>query len=325
MAWDFSPFDGSNKMAKTDYGIANVSRQGGYVFDTAGQQAGARFDALASMFNSATMRHIEQRGIRQGWDCLEIGGGGGSIAAWLAERVGPTGHVLTTDIDTRFLEALNLPNLEVRRHDIVRDPLPRAAFDLVHERLVLIHLPERRRVLEGMAAALKPGGWLVIEEFDTVSMRADPEINPAEVKLKTQIGLRRVMQERGLNLCYGRLLCGGLRAVGLAEVELEGRVIMCQGGSAGARLVRANHEQLRNEILATGLVTEQEFELDMARLDEPDYLAPSPIMWSAWGRRPQPCGVSLHLSTGQSKSQRPRRRESKGRQYSEYSRFPRRY
>jgi SAM-dependent methyltransferase len=272
-------------MAKTDYGVSHLSGEGGYVFDTAGQEAAARFDALASMFDSQTMRHIEQRGIRQGWDCLEIGGGGGSIAAWLAGRVGPAGHVLATDIDTRFLETLNHPNLEARRHDIVQDPLPEAAFDLVHERLLLMHLPEPRKALEKIVAALRPGGWLVVEEFDTVSAPPDPEINPGEVKLKTTLALRQVMHERGVKLSYGRLLCGELRAIGLADVESDGRVVMCQGGSAGASLVRANQEQLRSEILETGLVTEREFEMDLARLNEPEYLAPSPMMWSAWGRR----------------------------------------
>jgi SAM-dependent methyltransferase len=273
-------------MASTNYGDTDVSVDRCYLLDTAGKQAGARFDALAAMFDSGTIRHIEQRGIRQGWHCLEIGGGGGSIAAWLAERVGPAGHVLTTDIDTRFLEALNLRNLDVRRHHIGQDPLPEAAFDLVHERLVLMHLPERRRVLEGIAASLKPGGWLVAEEFDAVSMWPDPEINPAEVMLKTQIALRQVMQDGGVYLSYGRLLYGELRAIGLTDVASEGRLIMGPAGSPAASMVRANHEQLRNAILATGLVTEEEFELDLARLDAPDYLAPTPIMWSAWGRRP---------------------------------------
>jgi SAM-dependent methyltransferase len=72
-----------------------------------------------------------------------------------------------TDIDERYLESLHVPNLEVRRHDIVTDPLPEAAFDLIHARLVLIHLPQREEVLSRLVAALKPGGWLVDEEFDS--------------------------------------------------------------------------------------------------------------------------------------------------------------
>jgi hypothetical protein len=42
----------------------------------------------------------------------------------------------------------------VLRHDIARDPLPNRAFDLIHARLVLIHVLERERALERMAEAL---------------------------------------------------------------------------------------------------------------------------------------------------------------------------
>src|ERR1700761_5912573 len=141
----------------------------GYALDNAGREASARFAALAALYDHGTIRHLEERGVNSNWHCLEVGGGGGSIAAWLAARVGPAGRVLVTDIAPRFLESLQIPNLEVRRHDIVNDPLPEAAFDLVHSRLVLLHLPEREKALARMIAALKPGGWLGDEEFDVGS------------------------------------------------------------------------------------------------------------------------------------------------------------
>jgi ubiquinone/menaquinone biosynthesis C-methylase UbiE len=37
--------------------------------------------------------------VQPGWRCLEVGGGYGSMAAWLAEKAGPTGHVVVTDAD----------------------------------------------------------------------------------------------------------------------------------------------------------------------------------------------------------------------------------
>jgi SAM-dependent methyltransferase len=48
----------------------------------------------------------------------------------------------------------------------VADPLPARSFDLIHERLVLFHVPAREQALERMVSALKPGGWIVIEAFD---------------------------------------------------------------------------------------------------------------------------------------------------------------
>jgi hypothetical protein len=61
---------------------------------------------------------------------------------------------------------------------------------------------------------------------------------------------------------------------------------MWQSGSQGASLWRASFEQLRGDLIDAAYITEQEFEQDLARLEEPDFLAPSPIMWAAWGRRP---------------------------------------
>ena len=77
--------------------------KGAYVLDNADEQTSARFAALPRLYDPGTIRHLEQLGVGPGWRCLEVGGGGGSIAAWLSDRVGPTGHVLATDLDPRFL------------------------------------------------------------------------------------------------------------------------------------------------------------------------------------------------------------------------------
>src|SRR5262249_38742099 len=141
--------------------------QTGYLLDNAAREAPVRFSALSVLFDETTIRHLTGCGVAPGWRCLEVGAGGGSIANWLADRVGADGSVLATDIDPRFLESLQRANLEARRHNIAVDPLPEAAFDLIHARLVLMHLPERDIALARMIAALKPGGWLLEEEYDT--------------------------------------------------------------------------------------------------------------------------------------------------------------
>ncbi|HMI50792.1 MAG TPA: methyltransferase [Candidatus Saccharimonadales bacterium] len=257
-----------------------------YILDNADPAVPARFDALSTLYDRATIQCLENCGVGPGWTCLEVGGGGGTIASWLAARVGPSGHVLVTDLDPRFLAGLNFSNLEVRCHNIVTDPLPEAAFDLIHARLVLVHLPARETVLKRLIAALKPGGWIIDEEFDSVSLPGDPVLNPGEAQLKTQKALFQVVEERGVERRWGRLLYGRMRALGLVDVRAEARLSMWSGGSAGASLARANFEQLRDVLVASGLVTEEELQQDITRLDHPDFMMPSPIMWTAWGRRP---------------------------------------
>jgi SAM-dependent methyltransferase len=257
-----------------------------YLLDNAGREASARFDALSVIYDGDTIRHLEDRGVGEGWQCLEVGGGGGSIAGWLADRVGPTGRVLVTDIDPRFLESLSAQNVEVRRHNIATDPLPESAFDLIHARLVLMHVPEREQVLARLVAALKPGGWLVDEEFDSASLLPDSAVNPSEVFLETHKALMRIFDDRGVGRRWGRMLFGRLQALGLANVDAQARMSMWHCGSPGAFMMRTNFEQLRGALIDGGYITGQDFDRDIARLDDPDFIAPSPIMWTVWGRRP---------------------------------------
>ena len=269
-----------------DNGSSDGRVAGGYVFDNASEQAAARFGALEAIFDAASQDLIAQLGIRSGWSCLEVGAGSGSVAAWLSERVGPNGDVLATDIDTRHLDRLRLGNVVVRRHDISRDPLPEAHFDLVHMRLVLIHLSDRMHVLQRLISALKPGGWLLVEEFDSRSLRSDPDANPAEQEFATLEAMHHVMSRRGAELRCGRLLDGWLRHLGLLDVRSEGRMFMWRGGSPGADLMRANICQLSAEILASGQVTEKQLQHDLGRLGNDGVAFPSPILWASRGRRP---------------------------------------
>ena len=257
-----------------------------YVLDNAAPEAPARFSALSELYDESTIRHLSKIGVDQGWRCWEIGAGQGSIARWLCNQVGSNGAVLATDIDTRFLDPSIHPNLSVRRHNIVSDPFPTERFDLIHARLVLVHLPEREQVLQRMIAALKPGGWLLTEEFDSVSQVSAPEAYPWETTLKSAVALRKIMIERGVDPAFGRSLAKNLNARGLQNVSAEGRMLMWFGGSQGTRLMRANLEQLREAILESGAVTTAEFAEDIARLDQPDFMTSSPVMWSVAGRQP---------------------------------------
>jgi SAM-dependent methyltransferase len=250
------------------------------------RNASTRFTALSALFDSNTTRHLADRGVAPGWHCLEVGGGSGSIATWLGERVGPTGRVTVTDVETQFLEHIVLPNVEVRCHDITRDSLPECTFDLIHARMVLMHLPPRDHVLSRLLAALKPGGWLVCEEFDRMSVPPDPAVYPGEIALKTHSAMGRLHHDHGVASHYGRLLFGHLRGMGLIGLGGEARLVMVQSGSWSAGLLRASYERRRDAMIDAGYLTEEEFDADLARMDAADFMTPSPLMWSVWGRRP---------------------------------------
>jgi SAM-dependent methyltransferase len=256
-----------------------------YVLDNAAPASRLRFAGLPLLLDPGTSRHQAERGVGPGWQCLEVGAGGGSIARWLAERVGPGGHVLATDIDTRFLHDIHLPNIEIRRHDIAIDPLPEAEFDLVHARLVLGHVPQRELAIVRMGAALRPGGWLVLEEFSLPAWDPALELEPSSPAPSAYTVLTEVMEAHGV-LRYAPQLPARMQAVGLEDIGAEGRVFRLTGNSPGAWVIRAGLEQLRDTVLATGRITEQEYQAALACLDDPSVVFSSPLIWAVWGRRP---------------------------------------
>jgi SAM-dependent methyltransferase len=255
-----------------------------YTFDNSRAEAESRFGLLSRLYDERTIHYIEQRGIREGWSCLEVGGGGGSIAGFLCSRTGDAGRVVATDIDPRFLQGLSFPNLEVRRHDVRSEPLPEQEFDLVHARLLLEHLAQHETALKRMVAALKPGGWIVLEEFDHFAMLPKPEANSPDEVLKLRGAFQQVLTDRGVQMHYGRSLAFKLNTNGLVNIGAEANGSMWKSGSAGVSLLKLGCEELRGIIIGSGLMTESEFEADMKRLDEPDFSIASPVMWTAWGQ-----------------------------------------
>src|SRR3954462_8454380 len=96
-----------------------------YAFDNARAMQRRRLRALEALLDVGTIRHLDARGVVRGWRRLEVGAGGGagggSIRAWLFDRVGPDGAVVAADLDATVLRELTRPNLDVRVHDVLAD------------------------------------------------------------------------------------------------------------------------------------------------------------------------------------------------------------
>jgi SAM-dependent methyltransferase len=260
-----------------------------YAFDNALAVQRERLDVLEVLFDPGTIRLLDDRGVRPGWRCLEVGAGGGSIAAWLCDRVMPDGTVLATDLDTRWVAELSRPNLEVRVHDLLAADLPAGEFDLVHVRLVLAWLQEPRVGVERLVGALKPGGLLLVEELDFVSAVPDPsmEAEPRALFERVVSAHSAVLTKRhAFDPFYGRSVARDLEAAGLSDTGSEGRAAMWRGGGPGGRIWRLSIDQLRDEILALDLLSPSEFEAALALCDDPRLMVMSPVMMAAWGRRP---------------------------------------
>ena len=126
---------------------------------------------MSKMLNPHMRFRLSLLGPLEGWKCLEVGAGNGTMSQWLADQVGPSGHVTATDIDTTFLDRISRPNLEVRQLDVTKDPIGEG-YDLVCARALLHYIPERLDVTKRLAAAVKPAGFILLEEADFHSVLA---------------------------------------------------------------------------------------------------------------------------------------------------------
>jgi ubiquinone/menaquinone biosynthesis C-methylase UbiE len=259
-----------------------------YAFDNARPGQGERLRALEQLLDAGTIAQLEARGVDRGWRCLEVGAGGGSIADWLSERVGPEGSVVATDLDTTVLDGLSSPNVEVRRHDVLADELPEDEFDLVHMRLLLAWLSEPRAALRRMAASLRPGGWLVAEEMDFVSAVPDPRMDEEDCLLVRRLidaHSAALAQRSDFDPFFGRRLEGELAAVRLGSVGSAGRVEMWRGDGPGGLIWRLTLEQLRDSMIESGLVSTGEIDRGLELCDDRRLSVMSQVVMAAWGRR----------------------------------------
>ncbi|MFF3486126.1 methyltransferase domain-containing protein [Streptomyces sp. NPDC002701] len=263
-----------------------MMRTDGHLLDNPRSEAGRRCDAHAALFDPTTFRHIERSGIGSGWRCWEVGADGMSVVSWLAKKVGPTGRVVVTDPDTGWVPPAVRPPVQPRVHDMGADEPPGEGFDLVHARLVLAHVPDRERALRTMIRALRPGGRLVVEDADpALQPLACPDERGPEQQLANRVrhAMRDVLAGEGVELAYGRRLPRLLREAGLRQVGAD--VYFPFTSPACGALESATVGQARAQLVAAGLVTDQDIDRHLANVAAGGMdLVTAPLI-SAWGRK----------------------------------------
>jgi SAM-dependent methyltransferase len=226
-----------------------------YALDNSWDRAKRRLSLSEQYLDPMTKRRMTALGIHEGLRCLEVGAGGGSVAAWLCEQIGPAGRVVATDINIQLLQDINRHNFEAIEHDIAVDSPPGHGFDFVHTRWLLHHLPEPELAIR----------------------RNDRRLTPRRMVAAGRRGL--------LPGFWARALPGLVAGMGLRRVGGEGNFSVLQGGSPVAEFFCLTAEQMRERII--GLV-----ELSADRLNEALRLLKSPDFWAfggagvaVWGQR----------------------------------------
>jgi ubiquinone/menaquinone biosynthesis C-methylase UbiE len=242
-----------------------------------------RLELLGNLRDRRSARELEEIGIAPGWRCLDVGSGGGSLARWMADRVGPGGSVLSTDIDVRF-QPSSAGNLEVRQHDIVKEALPEQAFDLVHARAVLQTIEQREAVLDKLVRAAKPGAWIVVGDPDWTGFAEQPL--PDAFRALYDAMMTSAAQRHGYDPGWARRLLAAFQQRKLLDIEAGGRVDAMHGGTESAEWLILAYERAAAGLIAAGLIDGQTVAAGLEAARREDFLIMGPLRVTARGRRP---------------------------------------
>jgi SAM-dependent methyltransferase len=260
---------------------------GGYVHAASGyDEELARLRLLQERYDSRTFARLTGLGSLAGAVCLEVGAGAGSVARWLAVQVGPSGRVVATDADSRFLAGAEADGVEVRRHDILGDPLESARYDLVHCRALLCHLRDPARALGVMALAVRPGGWLLVEDADYCSLvaadPADPRSPSFDVTMRKLLAF--IAAGHAFDPFFGRRLPSLVLSANLADARHEAIACHRNGADSAAEVLARSLERISDQALRRAVVSPGEFAAVLSALRDPSFGFIDALSVAAWGR-----------------------------------------
>jgi len=130
---------------------------------------------LKSWLGPATDLMLDMAEVKEGYHILDVAAGAGEQSITAAEKVGPNGYVLATDLAPRILDyALKLAkekgieNIETKEMDGENLTLPDNSFDTIISRVGLIFFPDQQKALNEALRVLKPGGYFGAIVYSTV-------------------------------------------------------------------------------------------------------------------------------------------------------------
>jgi ubiquinone/menaquinone biosynthesis C-methylase UbiE len=239
---------------------------------------------------------LDRISIKPGARAVDVGCGPIGILNLLSERVGSEGAVLGVEREARFAEMARaevgrrgLRNVEVINADALKTGLARNSYDVVHERLMLINLPAatQRAILAEMFSLLRPGGTIVLQEYDASSYVCYPQHSSWNVLLGV---FTDTFHAAGGNEYIGRSLASLLRSVGAANVEMEAHARFPKVGEYQRTHLLSLVESMRDHVLTAQRITEADLRAHMDalchHLSDPATTLIDKLIVQAWGRKP---------------------------------------
>lgn len=158
-----------------------------------------RYDVMNDLMSAGLHRvwksfTIGRAAVRPGMKILDIAGGTGDLSKAFARKVGPTGQVWLTDINSSMLGVGRdrLMDLGIMTPVSVCDaeylPFPDNYFDRVSVAFGLRNMTHKDNALAEMRRVLKPGGKLLVLEFSHIAKPLAPAYDWYSFNILPKVG-----------------------------------------------------------------------------------------------------------------------------------------
>lgn len=253
-----------------------------------------RLQMQSAAFAEGTSRLLDLIGVADGWRCIDLGCGPGTMLEAMGERAGRNGRVTGLDPDPVFVEVARETAREHGRSTIdaivgdgCASALPTGSFDLVHSRFVASTAGRPEALLREAIRLARPGGIVAFQEPDFHTLRSFPE-NDSWKRLAEL--LESAFSSVGADVRLGSRIFGMFRAAGLEEVRFRPFIVGFRSTDPMSDYVPSCIESVRPSLIEHGLTTGAELDrlIPLARehLADPGTVTTSITVVQAWGRTP---------------------------------------
>jgi hypothetical protein len=153
------------------------------------------------------------------------------------------------------------------------------SFDLIHDRALLMHLPDDPNLLPRMVSWLAPGGWLLLEEADFGLWLQDLDPPWALHPHTAHAAFPH------LSLSRGRSLLKQIPDTGLVDIGADGHVDIVHGGSPLAEFYQLSFAAIGPRAVRAGALTPEQARAVAEKVTRPDFLGCGFVYIGIWGRR----------------------------------------
>jgi ubiquinone/menaquinone biosynthesis C-methylase UbiE len=249
-----------------------------------------RLQLQSRVWEPSGRRLLDEIGERRGARVLDVGCGAIGWLRLLSDLVGPEGEVVGADIDdamlavaAQFVETEGLGNVVLVKDDLFASSLESSSFDLLHARFQIAPLGRAQDQISNHLRLLRPGGTVVLEEWDVSSWHYNPPARALE-SLVELIGQSFV--QSGGDIQAGLKLLDLLRGFGI-EGNVRGEMLALRPGDPYLRLPLQFATALEHRLLSIVTVGElEQLRKDAAaELEEPGRWGTTFTLLQSWGQR----------------------------------------